>query len=84
MQGGERGAISLVGLGQQQPVRHRHLAHGFVMAIQLPAAQHRVHRGDDAIQLVPRGDPAATEQGIEDRRRVGDAGGLDEDALIGR
>ena len=76
------GRVGQVGLGEQEPVGHRRLAPGFRVGFQLIGTQQGVNRGDHAIHAAARGKPAIIEQRVEDGSWVGDAGGLDDDALV--
>ena len=77
---GRRGEI---GLAQQQRVGQRHLAARFRMAVERRLAVQRIDHGDDAIDGMVLDDVAVGHQRVQDRRRIGEARGFDQHAVIG-
>ena len=72
--------IGKVALGHDQPIRHRHLSPRFLEAVELVAAVDGIHHGDNAAQAVVACDCGVETERRGDRPRIGDAGGLDDDA----
>jgi len=70
-----------VGLGQQQPVGHRHLAHGFFLAVERAVAVDRVDRGHDPVEPVVAADHGIAHQRVQDRDGIREAGRLDQQPL---
>ena len=66
------------------PVRDRGLPHGLLVRVEGRGAVHRVHHRDHAFERVAQGEIGVVEHRVQDRRRVGEAGGLDHDAPEGR
>ena len=74
------GGLGEIGLGQQQAVRHRRLLYRLGLPVERAGTVDRVDRRHDAIQHVACRDDRLGHQGVQDRRRVGEAGGLNRDA----
>ena len=66
-----------VGLGEQDAAGQRHLAACLHMGRQRRGAVHRVHQRQHPGNGVVPGEPGVGHQRMQDRRRVGEAGGLD-------
>ena len=75
-----RAGLGEVGLGQQQPVGDRGLLDRLGLPVEGAGAVDRIDRRDDAVQHIARRDDRVGHQGVQDRRRIGEAGGLDHDA----
>ena len=67
-----------VALGKQQPVGHCHLAHGLVVSAELIERMGDIDRRHHAVEPVALGQEGLGHQGVDHRRRVGQAGGLDQ------
>ena len=72
-----RGRLGEVGLGQQQAVRHRRLLYRLGLSVERAGPVDRIDRRHDAIQHVARRHNRLSHQGVQDRRRIGEPGGLD-------
>ena len=70
--------VRKIALGQQQPVGHRHLAHSLVVIGELVERMGDVDRGHHAIEPVAFGQEGLGHQRMDDRRGIGQAGGLDQ------
>ena len=77
----KRCRASQVGFGQDQAVGHCRLLGRLEVTVQLCFAQHGIDGGDDAIHAKSCPYPWVIQQGVEDGRGVGNAGGFDDDAL---
>ena len=77
---GRAAGVGEVALGQQQPVGDRRLLDRLGLAVERAGAVDRVDRRHDAVEHVALGDDRVGHQRVQDRRRVGEAGGLDHDA----
>ena len=73
-------AANHVGLGENNRIGNRHLLHAFGMSVQSSAAVDRIEQGDDAAQGIAAGKTRVRHQGVDNRRRIGQTGGLDDQA----
>jgi hypothetical protein len=73
-----------IGLGQHHPIGHGHLLHRLFVLGQLPRAVDGVDRGHHVLDPEMMPQHGVAHQGEDDRRRVGQAGGLDDEAVEGR
>jgi hypothetical protein len=76
---GERVGLQ-VGLRHQQPVGERDLLAGLGMPVELARGVHRVDRGHHAGERAEVRHQRVVQQHLHHRRRVGEPGGLDDDA----
>ena len=72
-----RRPIREVGFTDNNPVRHRNLPQSLGVRIQLRRPMHRVHHRHHAVQSVPGRRRHIGHQRRQDRRRIGEARGLD-------
>ena len=72
-----------IGLGDQEPVGDRRLLDRLGMRIELLQTVYPVDGGDDTVDYVMPGYEFIGHQRVQDRRRIGEAGGLDDDAPEG-
>ena len=70
-----------IGLGEDDAVGHRDLLHGLLMRVEGRGAVHRIDDGDDAVKGVAQREIRMIEHRVQDRRRIGEARRLDDDAL---
>ena len=75
-----RGSLGEIGLGEQQAICHRRLLHRFGLPVERAGAVDRIDRRDDTVEHVARRDYRLGHQGMQDRRWVGETGGLNRDA----
>ena len=73
-----------VTLGEQQTVRHRHLAYGLEVTTELATGMGDIDRRDHPVHAKAFGNEEIFEQGVEHRRRIGQAGGFDENTRESR
>ena len=78
---GKLGRIGHIDLGEQEPVGHGRLLDGLLVIVERAGAVHAVDRRDHPVEAVARGQQRIGHQRVQDRRRVGEAGGLDHHAL---
>lgn len=76
-----RSGLSQIAFAQQQPVGDCGLLHGFDMLVELARAVHGVNRRHDAVEPVVVADHRRIEQELQDRRRIGEAGRLQQHAI---
>lgn len=85
VQGGEPGAEwgevwHQVGFGEDEAVGDGGLFDGLGLAVELVHGVDGVDDGDDAVEAVMGGGEGVAHEGLQDGGRVGEAGGLDDDA----
>ena len=78
--GAERGQI---GLADDEGVGEGHLPRRLGKAVDVARPRDRIDQGDDPSQMQAVVEHRIGAQGVEDRRRVGEAGGFDDDAAKG-
>ena len=77
----EGGRGDEVGLVEQNHVRETNLLHGFIVLIEMLGDVGRVDHGHNRVEAKMLLDLVVGEERLSDRRRVREAGGLDEDAV---
>ena len=70
-----------IGLAQHDAVGDRGLLHGFFVRVQRRLAVDRIDHGDDAVQPVTQQQIGMRHHRVQHRRRIGEAGGLEQHAL---
>ena len=73
-----------VRLRKHDPFRDRRLSQGFRVSVQRAVAVHRVDHGDDALERVTDRQVGMVEHRVQDWRRIGKAGRLDDNPAEGR
>ena len=76
----ERGVLGEVGLAEYDAVRNSDLLHRLRLLLELRRAVHRIDHRDDAVEPIAGCQQRLAHQGLDDGRRVGEAGGLDQHA----
>jgi len=67
-----------IGLGDQQPIRKRHLLHRFILMVELMNCIGGIHRRHDGIEPQEMRDQWIVQQELHDRGRICQTRGLDE------
>ena len=75
-----RARLGEISFGQQQAVGHRRLLDRLGLPVERAGAVDGIDRRHDPVEHIARRDDRFGHQGVQDRRRVGEAGGLDRDA----
>jgi hypothetical protein len=70
-----------IGLREQQSIRDGRLLDRLGLGVELARAVHRVHEGHDAVEPVLGRKQRIGREGLDDRRGIGETGGLDDDAI---
>ena len=73
--------VHQIRLADENPVGKTHLAAGFLALIELGGGVFGIHQGQDGVQQVGLGYLIVHEKGLRHRAGVGQAGGLDHDAV---
>ena len=76
-----RGRIAEIGLGHDDAVGDRRLLDRFGVGVERSGAGGRIDRRDHRLEAKQVGDRRVGHQGVQDRRRVGQSGRFDDDAL---
>ena len=77
----QRGGVHQVGLAQEDLVGEAHLAARLLAGVELAVAVLGVDQRQDRVEQEALGDLVVHEEGLRDRARIGQAGGLDDDAV---
>ncbi len=80
-QGSDGCRVCDIGMGQQQFVGPGDLRKRFRKTLEVIPGGQRRYRGDQALIVITRSEPALVEQGVENRLGTGDTAGFDEHAL---
>ncbi len=70
--------LDQIGFGQDQPVCDGHLAAGFLVGVERFQAVDRIDQGYDAFQPVAHDQIGMQHDRVQNRRRIGEPGGLDD------
>ena len=70
-----------IGLREHQSIRDGGLLDGLGLRVELALAVHRVHQGDHPVEPVLRREQRVGRERLDHRRGIGEAGGLDDDAV---